>query len=174
MSVYANLFYNRTKIRRISHEGLCVYTTFSIFFLYKRDSVLCEVRPKMKELTDTKRSGMTYREYYKKYETSHFEICRLWSAVYLWLKCGEAVYTSMLRKSMLKNILNSRIFGVFPQCSVGCKFFGQKEKESPEAVGSADIYSLLLSLPYFYSLTVVTVGMATFNCFSLLTLYMYY
>ena len=76
----------------------------------------------------------------------------------------------MLRKSVVKNILNSRIFDVFLQCCDGCKFCGQEENESTEAVGSADVYCLLISLPYFHSPTVVTTGTTTFNYFSLLTL----
>jgi uncharacterized protein (DUF983 family) len=76
----------------------------------------------------------------------------------------------MLRKSVVKNILKSRIFDVFLQCCDGCKFCGQEEKESTEAVGSVDVYDLLLSFPYFHSVTVVTIGTATFNYFSLLTL----
>jgi len=76
----------------------------------------------------------------------------------------------MLRKSVIKNILNSRKFDAFLQCWDGCKFCGQEEKESTEAVGSVDVYGLLLSFPYFHSVTVVTIGTATFNYFSLLTL----
>ena len=76
----------------------------------------------------------------------------------------------MLLRSVVKNILNSRTFDVFLWRCDGCIFCRQEEKESTDAVGSADLYCLLLSLAHFYSLRVVAIGTAPFNCFSLLTI----
>jgi len=108
---------------------------------------------------------------YKKYDNAQFEIqyadydqlCV--SRTKMW---RSGIYC-MLRKSLIKNILNSRVFDVSLQCCDGCKFCGQDEKENKEAVGYAEVYCLLLSLRYFHTITVITTGTATFNCYSLLT-----
>jgi hypothetical protein len=47
---------------------------------------------------------------------------------------------------------------------------GKNRRKVPEVLGSADVSYLLLPLPYYHSLTVITTGMLTINYLLLLTL----
>ena len=166
------------KIRGISHEGLCLYKTFSLFLFFVNEILFSVWYDRRKSWLTHKVSAwpivniVTYEictrntiPHSSKYNMQIMISCV--STTKMW---RSGIYC-MLHKSLVNNILNSRIFDVCLQCCDGCKFFGQEEKEITEAVGSAGVCCLLLSLRHFHSLTVVvTTGTATFNCFSLLTL----